>query len=95
MEIKFMAIRKPTNHNYNDGSVVVPNIQQSRRLTPQKLKEKREKGICYSCDRKHTKGHKCVEKKLIYIDFEEEEEKEQKPQKKTIYTRNKPNRKRK
>jgi len=46
-------------------------------LKPQKLEEKREKGLCYSCDRKYTKGHKCDEKKVFYIDCEEEEEKEQ------------------
>ena len=46
-------------------------------MTPQQLEEKRAKGICYSCDRKYTKGHKCAEKKLFYIDCEEEEEKEQ------------------
>lgn len=46
-------------------------------LTPQKLEEKREKGICYNCDRKYIKGHKCAEKKLCYIDCEEEEEKDQ------------------
>ena len=33
----------------------------------------REKGLCYSCDSKYTKGHKCAEKKLFYIDCEEEE----------------------
>ena len=32
---------------------------------------------CYSCDIKYTKGHKCAEKKLFYIDCEEEEEKDQ------------------
>ena len=47
------------------------------RLTPQQLEEKGEKGLCYSCDRKYTKGHKCVEKKLFYIDCEEEEENKQ------------------
>eukprot|EP00253_Pinus_taeda_P028905 PITA_28905 len=31
----------------------------------------------FSCDSKYTKGHKCAEKKLFYIDCEEEEEKEQ------------------
>jgi len=41
------------------------------------LEEKRAKGLCYSCDSKYTKGHKCAEKKLFYIDCEEEEEKEQ------------------
>jgi len=46
-------------------------------LTPQQLEEKRTKGLCYSCDIKYTKGHKCAKKKLLYIDGEEEEEKEQ------------------
>ena len=40
---------------------------------PKQLEENREKGLCYSCDRKYTKGHKCAEKKLFYIDCEEEE----------------------
>lgn len=43
---------------------------------PQQLEEKREKGICYSCDNKYTKGHKCVENKSFYIHCEEKEEKE-------------------
>uniref|UniRef100_UPI0018E0C69D hypothetical protein n=1 Tax=Acetomicrobium sp. S15 = DSM 107314 TaxID=2529858 RepID=UPI0018E0C69D len=62
---------------YKDGSVVVPNLPQPIRLTPQQLEEKKAKGFCYSCDSKYTKGHKCAEKKLFYIDCEEEEEKEQ------------------
>ena len=72
-----MVTRKPTTHNYKDGSVASPRIPQPTRLTPQKLEEKRAKGICYSCDRKYTKGHKCAEDKLFYIDCEEEEEKKQ------------------
>ena len=40
-------------------------------------KKKIAKGICYSCDKKYTKGHKCVEKKLFYIYCEEEEENKQ------------------
>ena len=64
-------------HNYKDRVVVAPSIPQPIRLTPQQLEEKRAKGLCYSCDRKYTKGHKCAEKKLFYIDCEEEEEKEQ------------------
>ena len=77
IERKIMETRKSTTHNYKDGSVVAPSLPQLTRLTPQQLEEKREKGLCYSCDRKYTKGHKCVEKKLFYIDCEEEEEKEQ------------------
>jgi len=41
------------------------------------LEEKRAKGLCYNCDSKYNKGHKHAEKKLFYIDCEEEEEKDQ------------------
>jgi len=74
-------IMKHTLHNYKDGSVVSPSIPQPTRVTPQQLEEKREKGLCYNCDSKCTKGHKCAEKKLFYIEYEEEEEKDQEPSK--------------
>eukprot|EP00253_Pinus_taeda_P024406 PITA_24406 len=77
MESKIMATRKPTTHNHKYGSVTAPSHPQPTRLKPQQLEEKRAKGLCYSCDNKYTKGHKCAEKKLFYIDCEEEEEKEQ------------------
>ena len=72
-----MATRKPTAHNYKDGSVATPRLPQPTSLTPQQLEEKSVKGLLYICDSKHTKGHKCDEKKLFYIYCEEEEEKEQ------------------
>ena len=34
------------------------------RATPQQLEEKIEKWLCYNCDSKCTKGHKCVEKNV-------------------------------
>jgi len=46
-------------------------------LTPQQLEGRIETRLCYSCDRKYTKGHKCAKKKLFYIYYEEDEEKEQ------------------
>jgi hypothetical protein len=46
-------------------------------LTPQKLEERKEKGVCFNCDSKYSKGHKCGENKLFYIDCEEEEEEEE------------------
>ena len=73
IECKIMATRKPTTHFYKEGSVATPRFQQPKRLTPQKLEEKREKGLCYSSDIKYTKGHKCAEKKLFYMDCKEEE----------------------
>jgi hypothetical protein len=43
------------------------------------LEGRKEKGLCFNCDNKYSKGHKCGENKLFYIDCEEEEEKEQEP----------------
>ena len=74
---KIMATRKSTAHNFKYGCVVSPSLPQPTRVTPQQLEEKRAKGICYNCDNKYTKCHKCAEKKLFYIDCEEEEEKDQ------------------
>jgi hypothetical protein len=45
-------------------------------LTHQQLEEIKEKGLCFNCDSEYSKGHKCGEKKLFYIDCEEEEEQE-------------------
>ena len=80
MERKIMATRKPTTHNY-EGSVFSLSHPQPTRLTPQQLKEKRAKGLCYSCDNKYTKGHNSMEKKLFCIYCEEDEEREQKKSK--------------
>ena len=77
MENKIMETKKHNTHNYKDGSVFAPSLPQPIRLTPQQLEEKRAKGLCYSCDNKYIKGHKCAEKKLFYLDCEEEEEKKQ------------------
>ena len=73
VERKIMTTRKCTNHNYKDGNFDPPSLPQPTRLTPQKLEEKRAKGLRYICDSKYTKVHKCAEKKLFYIDCEEEE----------------------
>jgi hypothetical protein len=43
------------------------------------LEERKAKRLCFNCDIKYNKGHKCGEKKLFYIDCEEEEEQEQEP----------------
>ena len=46
-------------------------------LTPQQLDERRAKGLCFNYDIKYSKGHKCNEKKLFYIDCEEKEPEEE------------------
>ena len=77
VESKIMETTKSKTQNYKDGSVVAPRLPQPTRLMPQQLEKKREKALCYRCDRKYTKGHKSVEKKLFYIDCEEEEKEQE------------------
>jgi hypothetical protein len=43
------------------------------------MDERRTKGLCFNCDINKSKGHKCGEKKLFYIDYEEEEYQELEP----------------
>ena len=43
------------------------------------MDERRAKGLCFNCDSKYSKGHKCAEKKLFYIDCEGEEAEDQEP----------------
>ena len=90
-----MATRKTTNHNYKDGNVASHIHPQPTRLTPQQFEEKGAKRLCYSCDGKYTKGHKCAKKKLFYIDFEDEEEKEQETSKEEDIHQNQPQRRKK
>jgi hypothetical protein len=40
------------------------------------MDERIVKGLCFNCDNKYSKGKKCNEKKLFYIDCEEEEDQE-------------------
>ena len=74
-----MATRRTNPNIYRENNAPSPKTPQPTRLTPQQLEERKEKGLCFNCDNKYSKGHKCGEKKLFYIDCEEEEEQEQEP----------------
>ena len=72
VENKNMAMntRKAFSNTYRENNV--PSPKPPQRFTPQQLDERRAKGLCFNCDNKYSKGHKCGEKKLFYIDCEEE-----------------------
>ena len=75
VESKNMAMttkRFPSNP-YRENNAPSSNLPKPTRLTPQQMDERRAKGLCFNCDSKYNKGHKCGEKKLFYIDYEEEE----------------------
>jgi hypothetical protein len=76
IESKNMATRRVATKKYREDHVPSPNLTQPTRLTPHKMDEIRVKGICFKCDRKHSKEHKSSGRKLFYIDCEEEEDQE-------------------
>ena len=72
VENKNMAMntRKAFSNTYRENNV--PSSKAPQRLTPQQLDERRAKVLCFNCEIKYSKGHKCKYKKLFYIDCEEE-----------------------
>ena len=73
-----MATRRTTSNTYRENNVP-SNPPQPTRMTLQQMDERRAKGLCFNCDNKYSKGHKCGEKKLFYTNCEEEEAQEQEP----------------
>ena len=68
-----MTTRRAFSNTYRENNV--PSYTPPQRLTPKQLDETISKLLCFNCDNKYSKGHKCGEKKLFYIDCEEEEPK--------------------
>ena len=84
LEKDFMVARKVESKNLVIATKrTTPNTSKESNVpstnTPQQLEERREKYIWFNCDRKYSKGHKCGEKKLFYIDCEGEEVEDQEP----------------
>ncbi|PNX94328.1 Ty3/gypsy retrotransposon protein, partial [Trifolium pratense] len=47
-------------------SVVAPKTQTAvKRLSPEELQARREKGLCYNCDERYQRGHRC--KRLFHL----------------------------
>ena len=76
VERKNMATRRATTNTLKENNVPSSNLPQPTRLTLQQMNERSAKGLRLNCDSKYYKVNKCIEKKLFYIDCEEEEEQE-------------------
>jgi hypothetical protein len=82
VEIKFesknmsMATRRTTPNIYRENNVPSSKPPQPTRMTPQQWEEIKSKGLLFKYDNKYSKGHKCGETKLLYINCEEEEKQE-------------------
>lgn len=66
-----------TNPTYPNPYNRRPNLP-IRRVTPNQMQERREKGICYFCDDKYQPGHRCNRPKLYLLEGQELEAKEDK-----------------
>jgi hypothetical protein len=62
-----MATRRTNPNNYRENNVSSSKTPPPTRLTPQQLEERKEKGLSFNCDNTYSKGHKCGEKKLFYM----------------------------
>ena len=56
------------------GSVPVGEGRALRRLTTAEMAERREKGLCFNCDEKFSRGHRC--QRLFYLQITDDAEEE-------------------
>ena len=47
-----------------------PRTTPIKHLSEAEMRERWEKGICYNCEEKFTRGHRCVEQKLYLLDVD-------------------------
>ena len=58
-----MATRRTAPNTPKESNFPSISNPQPTTLTPQQLEERRAKALCFNCDRKYSKGHKCSENK--------------------------------
>ncbi|CAA0833177.1 Unknown protein, partial [Striga hermonthica] len=51
-----------------------PPVPEVKRLSPEEIKHRREKGLCFKCDEKFTPGHHCKQAFVIHVMDDEEPE---------------------
>ena len=71
------TLRLPApQHARNNSPFPKRNPYPIKRISPNQMQERREKGLCYFCDERYQPGHKCNKPRLYLLegmDFEEEE----------------------
>ena len=54
VEDRFLIPKKQGANVTGEKGYSTPSLPQLTRLTPQQIEEKREKGLCFNCDRKYS-----------------------------------------
>ena len=61
-----MATKRFPSNTYKENNVPSSNLPKPTRLTTQQMDETREKGLCFNCDSKYSKGHKCGRRIILH-----------------------------
>lgn len=70
-------ITNPLPTSATQNSTQIKSTGAVRRLTDKEMQEKREKGLCFRCDRKWTVGHRCARRELSILCAQKEDEAEE------------------
>jgi hypothetical protein len=74
---KNRATHKYTTGTYEGSSDIFgahrETLPQTTQISPREMEEIREKGLCFGCNKKWSKGHKCQETKLFSLENNDEE----------------------
>lgn len=68
-----LELKAPANSFISSASNS-PLYMPFKTLTPKEMDARRAKGLCFNCDERFVKGHKCQKKQLYVITWDEEEE---------------------
>ncbi|KAF7126963.1 hypothetical protein RHSIM_Rhsim11G0145700 [Rhododendron simsii] len=66
-------LKAPTN-SFTSYASNSPTYMLFKTLTPKEMDARRAKGLCFNCDERFVKGHRCQKKQLYVITGDEEEE---------------------
>ncbi|KAF7154148.1 hypothetical protein RHSIM_Rhsim01G0093400 [Rhododendron simsii] len=66
-------LKAPAN-SFTSSTSNSPTYMPFKTLTPKEMDAKRAKGLCFNCDERFVKGHRCQKKQLYVIIGDEEEE---------------------
>ena len=73
-----VAAYKPSQSITSVGTSPPPSVTSNpslpiKKLSPAELKDRRDKGLCFTCDEKFSYGHKCKNRMLILCAQDEDE----------------------
>lgn len=67
------GIRDSSSLGDYGGSIKNPSLP-TKKFFATEMKERREKGLCYNCDEKYTRGHRCKVQRIYLLDASKDEE---------------------